>query len=163
MASILITPASQYSSQIPSTILISTSSHPNRIVALEGLKCYTMILLGIKHFLRSDELLDIEVGDFISALQIIRPEQRFEALVIKVWCKTDPVPLDLIIWTDDEYLEFYPICHLLLYAKLLGLKSGNLFPPEWMLPDASTRKSILPYEDDDFLAKMKVKCVEKLA
>jgi hypothetical protein len=32
------------------TILLSTSSHPNRTVALEGLKFYTMILLGISNF-----------------------------------------------------------------------------------------------------------------
>jgi hypothetical protein len=144
------------------TILLATSSHPNRTVALEGLKSYTMILLGIKQFLRSDELLEIQVDDFTSDLQIIRPEKGVEALVMKVCGKTDPVPLDLIIWADDEYPEFCPIRHLLLYVKLSGLKSGYLFPPEWTLPDASTGMSILPYDYDDFLAKMKVLCVEKL-
>jgi integrase len=78
------------------TILISTSSHPNRTVALDGLKCYTIILLGIKQFLRSDELLDIEVDDFISNLQIIRPEKGVEALVMKICGNTNPVSLYLL-------------------------------------------------------------------
>jgi hypothetical protein len=40
-------------SEVPKlhTILLSTSFHPNRTVALEGFKCYTMILLGIQQFL----------------------------------------------------------------------------------------------------------------
>jgi hypothetical protein len=81
---------------------------------------------------------------------------------MKICGKSDDVPKDLIVWADKEYPEFCPIRHLLLYVKLSGLKSGYLFPPEWTLPDAATGKSILPYDYDDFLAKMKVICVEKL-
>jgi hypothetical protein len=121
-----------------------------------------MILLGIKQFLRSDELLDVEVHDFVRDLQIIKKEKGVEALVMKICGKSDDIPKDLIIWADEEYPEFCPIRHLLLYVKLSGLKSGYLFPPEWTLPDAATGKSILPYDYDDFLAKMKVLCVEKL-
>jgi hypothetical protein len=58
--------------------------------------------------------------------------------------------------------DIITLIDVLLYVKLSGLKAGYLFPTEWTLPDAATGKSILPYDYDDCLAKMKVPCVEKL-
>ena len=55
-----------------------------------------MILLG-KQFLRSGELLDVEVHDFVRDLQIIKKEKGVEALVMKICGKSDDVPKHLIL------------------------------------------------------------------
>jgi hypothetical protein len=81
---------------------------------------------------------------------------------MKICGKSDDVPKNLIVWADEEYPEFCPICHFFLYVKLSGLKSGYLFPPEWTLPDAATGKSILPYDYDDFLANEGSMCGKSL-
>jgi hypothetical protein len=140
-------------------ILLIDMGNPNRRVALEGLKFYTMVILGVKLFLRAEELATIQMEDFIESLQIITPERGVRALAIQVCGKSDIKNVPLILFTDEEFPEFCPVRHLLLWVHLSGVKSGYLFPEEWTRCNANNDEC---YNYKHFLAKLKFLCVEKL-
>ena len=114
-----------------------------------NLQLWVMILLGIKLYLRADELLNMRVEDFIDSWAGTRmhtegeqPDRKsylterqivFADKVATLFCevqgKTDHIPVMLTLFWDDEYPEFCPIRVLLWYLKIFNIKSGFLFPP----------------------------------
>jgi hypothetical protein len=94
---------------------------------LQGLQIYTMILLGIKLFLRSNELLGITVEDFKERLYIVNQDD-VRGIAIGVKGKCDTTRQYLYIWPDDHCPDFCPLRHLLVYVALSRLKEGFLFP-----------------------------------
>ncbi|KAJ3094212.1 hypothetical protein HDU97_008341 [Phlyctochytrium planicorne] len=61
-------------------------------------------------------------------LCILRPNMVVESLAVNVQGKCDKQPVTLTLWADHKMPTLCPIRHLLLYVKLLGAKSGFLFP-----------------------------------
>jgi hypothetical protein len=92
------------------------------------LGAYTLILIAIRIFLRSDEVLTIEMAHFIPEC-FVRSENRIRGLCVKVWGKTDKRWKYYWLWVNDECPEFCPVRHLFVYLHLSGIKSGYLFPP----------------------------------
>jgi integrase len=94
---------------------------------LQAFLSYVMILLGIKLFLRSDELLTLCMNQFDNRLYIVNDDEvRGIALYIKG--KSDRRKQYLYIWADENCPEFCPLRHLLVYVAVSGNTSGYLFP-----------------------------------
>jgi hypothetical protein len=70
---------------------------------LQGFQIYVMILLGIKLFLRSNELLQIKMEDFKDRLYIVN-EDRVQGIAIGIKGKSDRTVQYLYIWADDQLI-----------------------------------------------------------
>jgi hypothetical protein len=134
------------------------TANATREVWLENLKFYTMMLLGIALFLRSDELLNIRMSQFLSDLTMVRDIYGVRALVLTIKGKSDPFPLPFILWANDEYPELCPVRHLLVYIALSGVQEGFLFGHPYVYKTHNTEA--YPYEE--FLFNLKSLCVDFL-
>ena len=123
--------------------------------SLAGLQKYVMILLGIKSFLRADELISIKVAQFKENLFLLSETDGPTALTVTVQGKNDPAPVDLILFHDKENPEFCPVRHLLCYIRLAGVEDGYIFPPPKELLKSVTGNYYEHYSYDDFLASLK--------
>jgi hypothetical protein len=113
-----------------------------------SIQAWVMLLLGIRLFLRADELVEIEVQDFVDSYypdgktkkqhpgdgknaltkcQVVGPGS-VEAIAFEVHGKCDDRPVRLVLFSDDEYPEFCPVRHLLWYLKIFNITGGYLFP-----------------------------------
>jgi len=96
---------------------------------LYDLQTYTMTILGVKLFLRADELIKLKVEAFNQNkhLFIVHPNS-VRTLSVTIQGKNDPVPSTLKLYRDDECPEFCPVRHLLVYLRASNIKSGYIFP-----------------------------------
>ena len=90
------------------------------------LQLYVMILMGIKLFLRADELINMKMSDFLIDLQIVNEVSGVTGLAVKVKGKSDKESKVLVIWHDEMFPEFDLIKHLLLYVKCVGLTQTGI-------------------------------------
>ncbi|KAJ3114215.1 hypothetical protein HK100_001732, partial [Physocladia obscura] len=102
--------------------------------AADGLMLWTMILIGSRLFLRSDELLDLKFdsNDGVNCIrwdlcQVVNNEVVSIAFAVKG--KSDPAPVILMLELDRQHRNLCPIRHLLAYLHVTSLKSGFFFPP----------------------------------
>jgi hypothetical protein len=89
-----------------------------------GLQYWTMVIMGIKLFLRISELLSIKIEDFDPSLMLLESTScHVSALAVKIkgnhW---------LSMYCDNKFPELCPIRALLLYISLSGIKEGYIFP-----------------------------------
>ena len=96
-----------------------------------------MLLLGIKCFLRADEVVNLTVEDFPSmSFTVLNPENagffKVKELALEVCGKCDKRAVTLLLHRDDKNPEFCLIRHLLLYMSQTNISSGFLFP-DWNL------------------------------
>jgi hypothetical protein len=116
---------------------------------------WVMTLLGIKMFLRSDEIINLTVEDFVNSYypkakimslpddgkqaltkcQVVHPDS-VRACALEVQGKRDAQPVRLALIIDQECPEFCALRHLLWYMKVFNIRSGYLFPPSDVLIDA---------------------------
>ena len=94
---------------------------------LEDLQMYVMVLLGVKLFLRVSELLVLKIVDFEPQYQMVK-SNRVDGITVVVKGKSDPVPVRLVLFADNDCTEFCPVRHLLVYLALTGITEGFLFP-----------------------------------
>jgi hypothetical protein len=87
---------------------------------LLGLQVYTMILLGIRLFLRSAKMLVQKFKDFDRTLQILRKD-CIGMLGVQVKGKSDTRKVSLTILSDNKPIEFCPIRHLMVYMAYSGV------------------------------------------
>lgn len=95
-----------------------------------GVQTYAMILIGVKLFLRSDEILRMEICDF-QVQHFVISHKKVRCLMVKIRGKSDEVPIELILYRDDADPEFCPVRHILLYLRVCGIGrgcTGVLFP-----------------------------------
>ena len=124
----------------------SLLSSPN---VLGGLQMYVIILIGIRNFLRYDNLCNIKADDFLINLHEIT-EFGIDGLGIEVFGKADNNWVKLMIWSDNDCPELCPIRHLLVYLYLAGAKEGYLFPSEEELhnpPENGEYTTTTPYRN----------------
>jgi hypothetical protein len=93
----------------------------------DNFKWYTMILVGIKLFLRSDELLCLTVEQFCTKMAQVDPE-GVRSLAAWIQGKSDNAPILLNIYSDPNDFEFDLLHHLLVYVKTFDIQNGLLFP-----------------------------------
>uniref|UniRef100_A0A7S1YFQ7 Uncharacterized protein n=1 Tax=Grammatophora oceanica TaxID=210454 RepID=A0A7S1YFQ7_9STRA len=95
---------------------------------------YVMILLGIKLFLRADELVTLKFENFrIDCFSVSRNPARINSLVVWVKGKGDTQAVSLRLYRDDDNPEFCPIRHLMLYIVAAKLKGEGFLFPAWHL------------------------------
>ena len=99
---------------------------------ISGLKQYVMSLLGIRLFLRSDEIVSIKMSQFITNLHCVKQGQ-FHHAVLKISGKSDKGRWHYfrIPWDEDD-ADLCALTHLLIYIHLARIKSQDsyLFPPD---------------------------------
>jgi integrase len=116
----------------------------------ENFKLYTMMLLGVKFFLRLNELLSMTVEDFCSKMFQI-DHKGVHTLAAWVKGKSDAKPVLLNTYADlhsDYKMDL--VLHLMVYLKSTGIRSGILFPDA--SPGAATGTQ-MPYKN--YLARLK--------
>jgi hypothetical protein len=98
-------------------------------LSLKNLQVYSMILVGINLFLRSDELLKLQFSDFVPSLTSFNSAvNKINYLVFKVKGKSDAHVNHLKLWSNKSHPELCPVTHLLLYIAKAGSTDGFLFP-----------------------------------
>ncbi|KAL7580469.1 hypothetical protein ACA910_004483 [Epithemia clementina (nom. ined.)] len=91
-----------------------------------GIMLYTMILVGMSLFLRSDELLSINTAHFEQRGTIV-VEGLISSLVLFIQGKNDPRPIYMKLFRNDKCPEFCPVRHLLFYIEMLSLTAPDGF------------------------------------
>jgi integrase len=106
---------------------------------LEGLQIWTMVIMGIKLFLRISELLTIRVEDFDPELMMLQsPSCYVSALAVRIKGKGGDYSW-LSIYLDNKFPELCPVRALLLYISMSGITTGYIFPQ--FLPGESSIQS----------------------
>jgi hypothetical protein len=90
---------------------------------------WVMFLMGIRLFLRFDEVTDVEMAHFrIQCFAVLESEIRIDKLVLFVNGKADLEDITLSIFRDDENKEFCLVRALLIYLAMARITKGLLFP-----------------------------------
>lgn len=91
---------------------------------------YVAMLVGIKLFLRIEEVTGMSVADFVVHYFIVNANIEVQGLCVQVKGKTDDDWVHLMLWWRDfDCPEFCVVTHLLLWIELIGLRHGSvLFP-----------------------------------
>jgi hypothetical protein len=117
---------------------------------------YVMMLVGIKLFLRIEEVIGMTIADFVIDYFIVNANVDIQGLCIQVKGKTDDDWVHLMLWRDFECPEFCVVMHLLLWIELIGLKEGSvLFPHPHDIGKSQNGFYTCSCEYDWFLEKMK--------
>lgn len=124
------------------------------------LMLWTIMLVGIKGFLRIDEALNLQVEDLPQDYFAVSAN-NVEALCMTVQGKTDQEKKHLAIWDDKECPDFSPSRTLLIWLAVSGIKSGKLFPCKAEL-HGGTKSPTQPLPYDDFLKEIKYLCTHVL-
>lgn len=101
---------------------------------------WTMILIGCKLFLRSDELTDkdgLKLSSICKDYSLVREDGIIKALAIKVVGKSDKKPVILMLWADESNILLCPVVHLLIWMYYIEHKDGPLFPTSQELNTAT--------------------------
>lgn len=100
---------------------------------------YVMIIIGIKLFLRADELLSMRLEHFPLEYQIV-DKHRIKSIAVKIKGKSDLNEVHLHLYCDNECTEFCPVRHLMVYVAWSGITEGLLFPDKYYFNDKLTRR-----------------------
>ena len=149
---------------------------------------YVMLIIGIKLFLRCDELLHLRVDnfrhsysggnrldeeipeagvDYLTRLQVVN-SLGIQSLVCEIQGKCDTKPKKLVLYNDDEYSEFCELRHLLWYMKMFNIQDGYLFPPPKVLAQQWNQNSFsplmceVPQKYQDFQRRFKKMIIQQL-
>ena len=93
---------------------------------IEDMRLYVMILLSIKLFLRSNEVVKLKIEDIIKEVSVVS-NGVLECLAFKVQGKTDKKPVTLCLWADHDIPQLCPIRHLMAYLNITGVTTGFIF------------------------------------
>ena len=90
---------------------------------VEDFRLFVMVLLSIKLFLRSDEVVKMNMKDVIWDVSIVR-NGIVDCIAFKIKGKSDKKPVTLSLWADNDVPQLCPIRHLLAYVHVTGIKNG---------------------------------------
>jgi hypothetical protein len=93
------------------------------------LMLWTIIILGVKLFLRVDEVLELTYEQFAMPYCIVNKD-GVKSLCVKIKGKRDSTPQHLMIWDDEDCPDFSALRALLIWLALTGITSGKIFPPK---------------------------------
>ena len=95
----------------------------------ENIQLWTMVLLGIKLFLRADEIVTMKLDNFrTDCARINKKNNRIESIVVKICGKCDLDWVSLTLWRDDQNPDLCPIRALMICVAKANLKDGYIFP-----------------------------------
>jgi hypothetical protein len=117
---------------------------------------YAAMLVGIKLFLRIEEVLGMTVSQFVTNYFIINSNAEIQGLCTRVNGKTDDDWVHLMMWRDFDCPEFCVVSHVLLWIELIGLKEDSvLFPHPEDIRKGTGGVYTRPCDYNWFLEKMK--------
>ncbi len=87
---------------------------------IEDFRLFVMVLLSIKLFLRSDEVVKMKINHVVRDVSVVR-EGIVDCIAFKVKGKTDTKPVTLSLWADNEVHQLCPV-RLLAYLHITGIK-----------------------------------------
>jgi hypothetical protein len=86
---------------------------------------WTMIITGVKLFLRVEEVIKMKVEDF-AELYLVVTENNVEGLCVYIDGKKEKKETPFAIWDDKDCPEFSAVKAILL--SFSGIRSGYIFP-----------------------------------
>jgi hypothetical protein len=119
-----------------------------------ALQLWCQIMIGIKLFLRIDEVLTLKMVSFKPNYFIVKGKE-IVSLLMEVQGKRDPRPVDFCLWDDNICPDFSPVRPFLLYVATTGRKGGYLFPTQDQLHDETPTNH---YAYHHMLSDMKYIC-----
>ena len=119
---------------------------------IRHLQLWTMLLTGIKLFLRAEEVCSIRLAQFRTDCFVVQDkEARVDQIVVWVKGKCDTEEQSLSIYRDDENPEFCLVRALLVYVCCAQPKGVYLFPPfansKQTSEDSENTESHIEYSD----------------
>ncbi|RHY83476.1 hypothetical protein DYB35_009990 [Aphanomyces astaci] len=93
--------------------------------SLDDFQLFTMVLVSIKLFLRSDELVQLKGSDICYELTVVDTLGFVEAMAFVVQGKCDKAPVTLMLWSDETLPVLCPIRHLFVLIGAFGISSGG--------------------------------------
>jgi hypothetical protein len=120
------------------------------------LMIWTIMLVGIKGFLRTDEVLNLKVEDLPQEYFAVT-QNNVEGLCMTVQGKTDQEKQYLAIWDDKECTDLSPSRALLIWLAVTGITSGKLFPSAAEV-ESGTKSPVGSLGYDVFLKEIKDLC-----
>jgi len=94
---------------------------------LHSLMIWTMLIVGIKLFMRMDEVVTMKVEDFLMAC-FVATASSVEGLCVEICGKKETAPKKFMAWDDKDCPEFSPSKAILIWLAVSGIKSGYMFP-----------------------------------
>jgi hypothetical protein len=94
---------------------------------LKHLMLWMIVILGVKVFLRIDEVLELDHEQFLKECFVVKGSD-VESLLTKIKGKRDDNWVHFAIWDDKDCPEFSAARAALLWITLTGIKGGYLFP-----------------------------------
>ena len=94
---------------------------------IENMKLWTMIIVGVRLFLRCDEIISMKTNDFVENLQLINDHGTVNTVAVKVKGKSDKIPQILLIHNDFKCTDLCALKHLLFWMKCSGVQDGYIF------------------------------------
>jgi hypothetical protein len=116
---------------------------------LYDMMIWTIMIIGIKLFLRVDEVLSLTVEDFQTNLFVLN-KLNVTGLMVEVFGKSekkDGRKVILSLWDDKDCPDFSGTRALMLWLVKSGIYSGKLFPSKSELQTGATTPSVgITYE-----------------
>lgn len=133
--------------------LLATNNKHNMMI-------WTMICVGVKLFLRIDELILMTVEDFKTDYFVVTKD-NVEGLCVKIQGKKETTALPFMMWDDKDCPDFSPTKAILAWIAYSGIKSGPIFPTKEQL-EAGVAEPTDHYSYESFLQQMKFLCIHIL-
>ena len=112
----------------------------------DHLMLWVIIILGIKLFLRIDEVLEMKYEQLLEQYFVVS-ENDVESLLAKIKGKRDSDWLHFALWSDLDCPEFSPVAPLLIWISMTGIRGGYLFPTmEQLKKKKSVTTEYYPYD-----------------
>ncbi|KDO17851.1 hypothetical protein SPRG_16639 [Saprolegnia parasitica CBS 223.65] len=92
---------------------------------VEQFQLWTMLLLGVSQFLRSQELCTLTIDSFVPSLSKVTPQGTVLYTAIHIRGKTND--FTQMVWRNDKMPQLCPLRHLLAWISLTGIKEGHVF------------------------------------
>jgi len=124
------------------------------------LMIWTIIIVGIKLFLRVEEVLTMDMSQFDEDFFVVT-EDAIQGLCVKIKAKRDPRELHFMMWDDLDCSEFSPVRAILIWLHASGIKSGRIFPTGADI-EAKNPSPTDSYDYSSFLEKIKDLCSKVL-
>jgi hypothetical protein len=101
---------------------------------LWGYQLWVMTIVGVKLFLRSDELIELTFMDEQKKncinwdLTMVTETGEVTGIAFDIQGKCDAHPVTVMLWPDNDVPELCPVRHLMVYIYLTGISGGYFFP-----------------------------------
>ena len=110
------------------------------------LMMWTMVIVGVKLFLRIDEVITMKVEDFKQQHFVVTAD-NVEGLCVEIFGKKERKAKPFYVWDDKDCPEFDAAKAILLWLAVSGIESGYMFPtPDHLKAKSKDPSDHFPYK-----------------